>query len=317
MSKSGIRERVVIDTDAGIDDAMALFLALRSPELEIVGITSVFGNSTVMDTTRNVLAVLRTAGRLDIPVSVGAHCSLAEEKEPRGALFHGRDGLAGCSEKFYPDPLQLTGKTAAQYIHDTVMADPGQVSLVALGPLTNIALALRLWPDLKGKIKRIVALGGALGIPGNATPVAEANLYDDPLAAWIVLGAGIDTTLIGLNCTTQVVMTPQYVRQLGSVDSPETRFIQAVIGYYQQAYAHIHGMGGAVYCHDATLIGYLVKPEIFSTETVPVWVELAGRNQGMLVADRKKQWADSQLAHIGVGIDAAAMLDLYLERMTR
>lgn len=304
---------LLIDTDAGIDDAMALFLALRSQELHIVGITSVFGNSTVEHTTLNAAAVLHCAQRTDIPLAVGASSAMATMLGPRPGIFHGSDGLANQGARLRPKSPTLERVPAAWFIHETVRKAPGAVTIAALGPLTNIALAIQMDRQIATKIGRIVALGGAVRVPGNATPAAEANFHDDPHAAAIVLASGIDVTLVGLDCTTDVVMDPGYIEAVFAHDTPESNFMRSIIGWYQDAYATYHGMQQSVICHDATLIMYLLHPEWFETELLPVNITTSGRNKGMLLVDHKRVWDDSEQVRVCTAVDAPRVLAAILE----
>src|SRR2546426_10720650 len=190
--------RIILDTDPGIDDALALFLALASPELQLEAITTVSGNVHVDLTTRNALTLLELAGRTDIPVARG--CDRPLSRQPVFAEYvHGQNGLGGVE---LPEPqLQPVGQHAVDLIIERVMAAPREITLVPIGPLTNIALALRKEPRIAEHVREVVIMGGALRVPGNVTPEAEFNIYADPHAAHIVFHAGWPIRLVSLDVT--------------------------------------------------------------------------------------------------------------------
>lgn len=309
------KQSIIIDTDAGIDDAMALFLALRSVELNVVGITSVYGNTYVENTTRNILRVLSAVNREDIPVAVGANGPLTADLSPRSGRFHAPDGLGEAARQLRRSHQRPIKTPAAQFIQEMIMKNPGQITLATLGPLTNLAMAFRLRPEITKCVKRVVVLGGAIGIPGNATPVAEANFHEDPLAARIVLSAPWKVVLVGLNATTKVPMTRTYISALCRRQSPETIFISKIIPFYQHAYELYHQMGGTVYCHDATLIAYLTHPHLFRVQEIPLYMETEGRAAGMTIPDRAKRWADSTTASVCMSVEGTEILALYKRRV--
>jgi inosine-uridine nucleoside N-ribohydrolase len=225
---------ILLDTDPGIDDAMALLFALASPELELLGVTTVFGNARVEQTSRNALHILDVARRPDVPVVAGAAQSLARPPIPsRG--FHGADGLGNLH--LPPPDRPLTGWPGAApgFIVDTVLARPGQVTLIAVGPLTNLAHALQREPRLAGATRQVVLMGGAVFREGNITPVAESNIYHDPEAARLVLGAGWPVTLVGLDVTMQACQTPADLQALGRAGTPAASFIASLLPVYLES----------------------------------------------------------------------------------
>ncbi|AQK89685.1 putative uridine nucleosidase 2 [Zea mays] len=200
------KKKVIIDTDPGIDDAMAIFVALRSPELEVLGLTTTFGNVHTALATRNALHLLEAVGRTDIPVAEGSHVTIKKATKLRIASFvHGSDGLG--NQDFPPPATKPIDQSAAAFLVEQANLYPGQVTIVALGPLTNLALAVELDPSFPKKIGQIIILGGAYSVNGNVNPAAEANIFGDPDAADIVFTCGADILAVGLNVTHQVVLT--------------------------------------------------------------------------------------------------------------
>jgi inosine-uridine nucleoside N-ribohydrolase len=202
---SNVARKVIIDTDPGVDDALAIFLALASPEINVIGLTTVFGNAHTSTTTRNALSLLELAGRNDIAVAMGASEPLASEYVGPPIHVHGPDGQGNANVK--PPALKAINTPAPAWIYELASAAPGEVTILALGPLTNLALAVQQYPDLPALVDEVVVMGGnALG-PGNASPAAESNMLHDPEAADIVFGERWRTTMIGLDVTHKVNLT--------------------------------------------------------------------------------------------------------------
>src|SRR5581483_12320378 len=208
--------RVIIDTDPGVDDALALLLAMRSPELKIEGITPVAGNVPLELTLPNALRMVEVAGRTDIPVAAGAKAPLVR-RLVTAQYAHGENGLGGA---VFPEPkTKPIADPAAVFIRNTVRKYPGEVTLIAVGPLTNVANALNLDPELAGMIKGLTIMGGSLS-GGNITPAAEFNIYVDPEAARIVFQSGIPVNMVGLDVTRKTSLTEEHVRTLEAAQNP-------------------------------------------------------------------------------------------------
>src|SRR4030088_1773822 len=208
--------RVIIDTDPGVDDALALLLAMRSPELKIEGISAVAGNVPLELTLPNALRMVEIASRTDIPVAVGAKAPLMR-RLVTAAYAHGENGLGGA---VFPEPkIKPVSEPAAQFIRQVVRKYPGEVTLITIGPLTNIASALNSDPELAAIIKSVVMMGGSLS-GGNITPAAEFNVYVDPEAARIVFQSGIPITMVGLDVTRKTSLSEDHVRLLEAGQNP-------------------------------------------------------------------------------------------------
>lgn len=305
--------KIIIDTDPGIDDAMAILTALHSPELEVVGLTSVFGNASGAATAQNALRLVELEGKDSIPVARGSDHPLVLPLEQLGTSVHGEDGMGNTNPP--PPRGKLLDVTAAQFIVETVLANPGEITLVPVGPLTNIALALHLEPRIAQLVRGVALMGGAAFTPGNISPVAEANIYHDPHAAAAVFGAGWPLVMVGLDVTTRVVMTKAYLEEILRVDTPAANLMRAILPCYQAFHDYFYGMGGNIHTHDPSVIAYLVCPEWFETTEVPVFVELEGRCIGQTVADLHRQWGNQPLTRVCTGVNAGGVLDLLRERM--
>jgi inosine-uridine nucleoside N-ribohydrolase len=199
VTASIVARKIIIDTDPGVDDAMAIFLALRSPEVSVIGLTTIFGNVHTDLATVNALRLLEIAGRNDIPVAHGASAPLTRAYAGPVAFIHGDDGQGNVY--LAPASSQAISQPAAEFIVEQILNAPGEITLVPVGPLTNIALALQLEPRIAGLVHEVVLMGGNALVPGNATPAAEANIHNDPEAADIVFAADWAVTMVGLDVT--------------------------------------------------------------------------------------------------------------------
>lgn len=302
----------LLDTDPGIDDALALLFALASPELELLGVTTVFGNVPVEQTTRNALHILDVAARPDLPMVAGASKPLARPPWPRGT-FHGVDGLGNLNLPPARSPALWPGGAPA-FIADTVLARPGEVTLIAVGPLTNLAQALQRQPRLAGAVRQLVLMGGAVFCPGNITPVAEANIFHDPEAARQVFAAGWPVTLVGLDVTMQTCQTPDDLEAISRVDTPAARFITRILPVYLESYRSYHNMD-VVPTHDPSAIAFALDPSLFSVQRVPVYVETEGRCAGQVVADPRRQWSPLPEIDVCTSVDSRRLLARFHARL--
>lgn len=306
--------RIVIDTDPGIDDALAILLALASPEIEVEMLTTVHGNCEVTRATANALGVLELAGRADLPVAMGAPVPLVKPLLTAPET-HGPTGM-GYARLPRPSAEPIEGHAVTRLI-EIVRSSPGEITVVALGPLTNLALALRLAPDLVGSIPRIVVMGGAIRVGGNTTPLAEFNTYCDPHAAQVVLGSGIPVTLVPLDVTYQVVMTPRHVDRLLEIDSPVTRFIADATRFYMEFHDEYQSIEGCV-VNDPLALALAFVPDLVVTGAHPVGVDLsAGPSLGKTFADFYRMSSDGPLVDVALAVDAEAFLDLFMDRIER
>ncbi|HEY1092406.1 MAG TPA: PfkB family carbohydrate kinase, partial [Burkholderiaceae bacterium] len=320
-----VQRQVIFDTDPGIDDAMALWLLARHPAIRLRAVTSVFGNAAIDVTTRNALALSRFFGA-KVPVARGAGLPL-DATQTRGAPahVHGDDALGGmfgqlpvCTDQ--PDP-----RPAHELICEMVNAEPGQITLLAVGPLTNLALALRHDPGIAAKVREVVVMGGAfgtLGHSGNVTPVAEANIINDPAAADMVFTAAWPVVIVGLDVTQEVVMSSDFLAALrgrGQVDgSSGGDFLHAASRFYQAFYAERDGVAG-IYSHDASAAAYLADPALFTLRSGPVRVVQDGIAVGQTIQDARvllsgdplTAWSGLPVQRVCVGVNAQGVRDIF------
>jgi len=304
--------RVIIDTDPGIDDTMAIMLALASPELRVEGLTTVRGNVGVEQCARNALTILEIAGHEDIPVAVGADKPLARPYHGHGSTVHGQDGLG---ETGLSGARPVPDRRAVDFLISRITASPGELTLIALGPLTNLALAVSVDPRLPRRVREVIVMGGAVATRGNATPVAEANINNDPEAARIVFHAGWPVTLVGLDVTHKVTMTPAYLQRLAAAHTPVTDLITKITPFYLGAYKRMVGIDG-FYVHDPTAVVAAIRPALFEIRELYVDVVTdSERALGQTIADFRNQWKMAPNLRVCLNVDAQGILDLYLERV--
>ena len=294
---------VILDCDPGHDDAIALLLALASPEVELVGVTTVHGNQTLEKTTDNALRVLALVGRGDVPVAMGADRPLRRELHV-AAHVHGESGLDGPA---LPEPASVpVAQHAVDFLAEHVTPE---TVLVPVGPLTNVALAL----DRGVEPARIVLMGGAIA-EGNMTPAAEFNIWADPEAAARVFGSGIDVTMIGLDVTHGALLTPAWAERFREAGRVGT-FVAELVEFFKQYHARTYGWDGAP-IHDAVALAHAFRPGIVTTERMNVEIEVESElTRGRTVADRWHRTDRPANAHVGVEIDADAFFELLLARI--
>jgi inosine-uridine nucleoside N-ribohydrolase len=312
--------KIIIDTDPGVDDTMAIFLALRSPELEVIGLTTIFGNVTTELATTNALRLLEIAGRTDIPVAKGADNALTGPFGGPVPFVHGNDGQGNI---FLPPPsTRAVEQSAAAFIVEQVMRHPGEVTLIPVGPLTNIALALRLEPRIAQHVHEVVIMGGnALG-PGNATPSAEANIHNDPEAADVVFGASWPVTMVGLDVTHQVIISDAQLVEYGQMPNPLGQHIARIVPFYRDFFHSRSGIDG-IYVHDSSAVAYVLDRSLFKTEAWPVRVDRTqdisrGKTWpsiGNTDHENLSPWRDRPRVTVCVGVESARLVAMAMQRI--
>ncbi|XP_010505163.1 PREDICTED: uridine nucleosidase 1-like [Camelina sativa] len=288
---SSKREKLIIDTDPGIDDSMAIMMAFQTPELEILGLTTVFGNVTTQDATRNALLLCEIAGFPDVPVAEGTSEPL-KGGIPRVADFvHGKNGLGDVS--LPPPCITKSEISAAEFLDEKVSEYPGEVTILALGPLTNLALAIKRDSSFASKVKRIVVLGGAFFSLGNVNPAAEANIYGDPEAADVVFTSGADITVVGINITTQLKLSDDDLLELRNSKGKHAKLLSDMCEFYRDWHVKSDGVYG-VFLHDPVSFVAVVRPDLFTYKKGVVRVETQGICVGHTLMDQGlKRWNGS------------------------
>ncbi len=308
--------KIIIDTDPGVDDTMAIFFALCSPELEVLGLTTIFGNVHTALATQNALRLLEIAGRADIPVAAGAANPLTRPFDGPVPAVHGLDGQG---EIDLPEPTgQALAMSAAQFIIEQARAQPGEITLVPIGPLTNIALALRLEPRLADWVAEVVLMGGNALVPGNASPAGEANIRNDPEAADLVFGAAWPVTMVGLDVTLRVHMTAADIAEYATHGNPMSQHISRVLPHYRNYFETNYDVAG-IFVHDSSAIAYLLEPALFKLRRWPIRVGTQGLGRGKTWPATGRRilppWQGRPLVNVCVGVDGPAVVALEAERL--
>jgi purine nucleosidase/pyrimidine-specific ribonucleoside hydrolase len=301
---------IILDCDPGHDDAIALLLALASPEVKLLGVTTVSGNQTLEKTTANAIRVLDHVDRHDVPVAAGAPRPLIRERHV-AAEVHGETGLDGPD---LPPPSREPEPThAIDWIARALQASPTPVTLVPTGPLTNIALFLTRYPELAAHIERVVLMGGAVG-EGNTTPAAEFNIWADPEAAHLVFTSGLDVTMVGLDVTHKALITPAHIEALAAAGKAG-KLVADLFNFYAQFHAREYGWDGAP-VHDAVAMAHVIDPTLLETIHRGVVVDTGGElPRGRTHVDlRGRTWAPN--CHVAIDIDAERFLALLVERIS-
>ena len=307
--------KIIIDTDPGQDDAVAILLALASPELDVLGITAVAGNVPLPLTTKNALIVCELAGRADVKVFAGCDVPLSRALVTAEHV-HGKTGLDGPQ---LPVPkMALQEAHAVDFIIDTLREEPsGTVTLCPLGPLTNIATAFQRAPDIIARVQEIVLMGGAYFQVGNITPTAEFNIYVDPEAADIVFKSGVPTVVMPLDVTHKALTTRPRVDAFRAMGTEPGRMVAEWTDFFERFDKEKYGSAGAP-LHDPCVIAYLLKPDLFEGREVNVMVETGSElTMGMTVADWWRVTDRAPNAMFMGDVDADGFFALLTDRIAR
>jgi inosine-uridine nucleoside N-ribohydrolase len=307
-------KRVIIDTDPGIDDTAAILLALASPELTVEAMTTVYGNGTVEHCTRNALIILETAGRGDIPVYRGVGRPLIHDLRVADYV-HGSDALGGVGlfTQGSPQPNH-----AARELVDRVMASPGEITLLALGPLTNVALALSMEPEMANALAELIVMGGAVLTHGNASEVATANLYNDPEAAAIVYQSGAPLVQVGLDVCLKSHIKREQLARIEQAQTPTTNLLARITPQLAGFYASrgLLAPDTAVGYNDLPAVAYAIDPGLFERRDYYVRISTHDElTRGQTVADVVNMRGQPPNAGVLMDIDAGQMTELFTNRV--
>ena len=306
--------KIILDCDPGHDDAVALLLAHGSPEIELLAVTTVVGNQTLEKVTRNALAIARVANITGVPFAAGCDRPLVRTIE-NAPDIHGDSGMDGPE---LPEPaIELDPRHAVDLIIDTVMShDPGTVTLVPTGGLTNIALAVRKEPRIAERVKEVVLMGGGYHV-GNWSAVAEFNIKIDPEAAHIVFNEKWPLTMVGLDLTHQALATDEVANRIAAVGTKPAKFVGELLEFFGQAYKDNQGFDFPP-VHDPCAVAYVIDPSVMTTRRVPLDVELTGTlTLGMTVADFRAPAPDDCNTSVAVDLDHQKFWDLVVDALER
>lgn len=305
--------KVIMDVDTGIDDALAIVYALQSPELDVIGFTTCFGNNEVKQTTTNTLKVLELLDSTDIPVAKGASQPLFRPHLKGSSEVHGKDGLAGVP---LPEPkTRPLNEHAADFIVRMVNKYPHEVTLIPVGPLTNIALAIMKDPTIVHKVKNVTLMGGAVFHPGNVTPTAEANIYADPEAAEYVFRSGIPITLVGLDVTMQTLLPRSYLEVWKRINTPLSKFLTHITEFYMDAYLKFYTNINGCALHDPLAVATVIDPTFVKTKRMYVQVDTEGEiSKGRTIADLRPGHPEPNM-EVCLEVDAKRFLEHFVSRV--
>jgi purine nucleosidase len=307
-------KRILFDTDPGIDDACAILLALASPELSVEGLSVVHGNCSVEQAAVNALSVLELANAGHIPVAKGCDLPLVQPSL-LAPETHGATGL-GYAELPAPRARPI-GSHAIDFLIDRILSAPGEITLVAIGPLTNVALVIRQEPRVVEALREIIIMGGAIRHEGNTTALAEFNTYVDPHAAHIVYHAGIPVTLVPLDVTYECILTPGDVRRLQATDSAITKFIVEATRFYMEFHDEFQKIEGCV-INDPLALALTFAPDLCTYRELPVDVDLSGGIcMGKTAADFYNYGKKPANMRVALGVRARDFIDLFIGRIER
>lgn len=304
--------KIILDVDCGVDDSLALLYMLKKPEVEILGVTSVFGNVSAQKSADNVCRILDLADApKDIPIVCGAESPLEGQWDGPVAIIHGDNGLGNAR-------LPVSSRTVLDmpvedFLYETTARYPEEVTVLTLGRLTNVANTIEKHPDFKKNIKNIVMMGGTLSAPGNVTPVAEANFEGDPLACDKVFCSGIDISVVGLDVTMQTRLKKSYIESLWEYcrdqDKAIAEYLCAAFGYYFEGNHIQDGCIDDCPLHDPLAAIAVVKPELFQFQLLKARIECNGDYcRGMIVADKRNHTFEAEYIKFAIAVDAEAAL---------
>jgi purine nucleosidase len=306
--------KIILDCDPGHDDAVALVLAHGNPDIELVGVTTVMGNATLDRTTYNALSIARVLGITGVPFARGSARPLVRQVETAESI-HGASGLDG---PVLPEPqIELDPRPAAQFLVDMIMAsDPGEITLVATGALTNLALAARLEPRIVERVREVVLMGGGAHV-GNWSPVAEFNIVIDPEAAAIVFNESWLVTMVGLDLTHQALATPEVIAAIQAVGTGPARFVDELMTFFAHSYKDAQGFDHPP-VHDPCAVAYVIDPTLMRTVRAPIDIELSGGlTLGMTVVDLREPAGPDVTTQVTFDLDHARFWALIVDALKR
>ena len=312
-------KKIIIDSDPGIDDTMAIYLALNSDLLDVIGITTVYGNTSNTQGAENALRILEIAKREDIPVHIGASKPLTTEYLGKGEVVHGKDGQG--NSNLHAPQSKVAKLTAVEFLKNKINEYPGEVIVVPIGPLTNIAQLLIENPNIDQKISEIVLMGGNALSQGNASPAAEANIRNDPEAANIVFSSNTLITMVGLDVTNEVFMNDNTINEITSSGSRETDHLKLILPHYVDFLSKFYDKTGMP-IHDSSAIAYLIDKNLFKTIKYPIVVETEGISRGKTwmgtskTEDVNDPWSNRVDVDICIEVDSEKVIRLITKTLT-
>ena len=306
--------KIILDTDPGIDDAMAIFFAFQSPDIEVLGLTTVYGNVPVTMAAQNALSLCELAN-IDIPVCKGVAMPWVGPESTYAHFVHGDDGFGNIN---HPAPKgQLDPRSSAEFIVEMARKYPGEITLVAVGPLGNLAMALRLEPELPKLLKAVNIMGGAAFVPGNVTPVAEANIWNDAYAAEIVFAADWDLNMFGLDVTYDLPFPPNFTQVLAEKNPTLGGFVERASEFYTDFYSQGKDTRQCFF-HDAFPIAYIVDPSLFELTEGNVRISTDSLNKGQTIfapygSTASPDWTNAASINVATKVDHPRLTQMFID----
>ena len=314
-------KRVIIDTDPGVDDTAAILLALASPELHVEALTAIYGNGSMPQCAANARRILAAAGRSDIPVYPGARGPLLRPPNSNWAAhIHGDDALGGVAgpDSNASTPADSVARHAAVEIARRALQSPGEITVLALGRMTNVALALQIAPEIAYALASVVVMGGAVRVPGNVSPVATANLHEDPEAAAILYDSGANNVQVGLDVCDRCGLSDAQFQRLQDCTAPAVQLLVSASAYTRGAYRRLGRLaeGEAVRYNDVPAVAYAIDPTLMETQRLPVAIDTASElTRGQTVADWYGLTGRDANVDVCLDVHAKRLTDLVVERL--
>ncbi|KKX55586.1 nucleoside hydrolase [Brevibacillus borstelensis] len=306
-------KKIILDVDTGIDDALAISYAVHSPALEVLGITTTFGNITVEEATRNTVQILEFLGYSQIPVYAGAKRPLFRELKEKAKLFHGENGLGNI--ELPPPQTPVQKQEASAFMIEQARRHPGKLTIVTVGSMTNLAKAIRDEPEMTALVERVVVMGGAVTVPGNRTPVAEANICADPEAAELVFQSGIPVTMVGLDVTMQTLLTREHLALWREKGTDVSRLFADMCEFYMNAYAQVGNVRGCG-LHDPLAVGVVIDPTFVTAVPMHVSVDTSGGlSDARTIGDRRKHPAAAANVDVCLEVDHERFVEHFLQNV--
>lgn len=309
--------KIIIDTDPGIDDAMAIYFALAHPQLELLGLTTIFGNVSTELATANALRLCEIA-QIDIPVCHGEDTGLDGTHLPFPDFVHGKDGLGELNLPVAKRSVDPRG--AVEFMHETIQNNPGEITLIPIGPLTNIAKLVQQHPDSVAKVKEVILMGGSVFFPGNVTPLAEANSANDPLADNIVFGANWKVTMIGLDVTAKSLVGPEDFKKIASANRLFGEVLEKAADFYINFYSKELSYDGCC-MHDVSAVALPVARDLFATRAARIRVVTESFARGMTAVmkdtfvSQDKEWLARPMQNYAHKVDAEGLRKLFVNTL--
>lgn len=305
-------QKIILDTDPGIDDAMAIFFAFQSPDFEVLGLTTVFGNVPVSMSAQNAITLVDLA-QLDVPVCKGVARPWIGPESTYAHFVHGDDGFGNIN--FPPAKGELDPRSSAQFIIDMAHKYPGEVTIVAVGPLGNLALALRLDPDLPKLIKAVNIMGGSAFAPGNVTPLAEANIWNDAHAADIVFSAEWEINMFGLDVTYDIPFAPTFVDELALANPTLGGFVAKASQFYMDFYSQ-NTPERVCFFHDAFPLAFMLQPDLFEMTRGHMRIGTSELDKGQTAfapigTTQSPLWLESKQVNVATKVDHTRLTELF------